>query len=256
MVTPRLARLFLLAFGVLGCTRHDLPSRALPPAKAPAAFFTPALRASIEARLAGVRAHADVDGGRSPVGAMVVGVYGRGESAFFIQDADPNTVFEVCSVTKALTGVLLADAVVRHRMRLEDEAQSHVRQLTLPTDPGGPIRVGHLATYSAGFPWQPTNFVSKREGGYTRDAWASFVQGFNLPYAPGTGFEYGNVGFAVLGDLLAEDAGMPIDALFRQSLFSTPTSRASRRRARSRRRGTICWRSFERTSRTGRCGPR
>ena len=105
-------------------------------------------------------------------------------------------------------------------MKLEDEAQAHLKTIVLPRHPAGPIRVEHLATYSSGFPWQPTNFRSKAEGGYSKEAWRSFVEGFALPVAPGQEYRYGNVGFALLGDLLADDAQMPLGELFRTRLFT------------------------------------
>jgi CubicO group peptidase (beta-lactamase class C family) len=88
---------------------------------------------------------------------MIVGVYARGETAMLAAGSrarggppvDGNTIFKVCSVTKVLTGVLLADAIERGNVRLDDEAQLYLHRVKLPTHAGGPIRVEHLATYRA-----------------------------------------------------------------------------------------------------------
>ncbi|MBP9112687.1 MAG: beta-lactamase family protein [Polyangiaceae bacterium] len=194
--------------------------------------ISPELRALIEARIAGVRA---TEKGISSMGAVVVGVLRHGEGSFIAAGTrrpggllvDSDTLFKTCSLTKVLTGVLLADAVVRGQVQLSDEAQAHLPGVKLPRHKDGTIRVEHLATYSAGFPWQPTNFVGKAAGGYSLEAWRSFLETFVLPYPPGQGFQYGNVGFALLGDLLAENAAMPLNDLFRKRLFEPLQMRRS-----------------------------
>src|SRR5262249_45076295 len=147
----------LLTLGTLGGCLHYAPKTAPKPTRAatPKPFFDERLRGTIEARLAGARALTD--------GAVVVGVYRDGETALFRggAPADGGTLFKVCSVTKVFTGVLLADAVLAKRVALDDEAQAHFAHLKLPRHAEGAIKVEHLATYSAGFPWQPTNFASK-----------------------------------------------------------------------------------------------
>jgi CubicO group peptidase (beta-lactamase class C family) len=159
----------------------------------------------------------------------VVGVFAHGETTFLSVGerapgqpaADEDTLFRVCSITKALTGTLLGDAVVRGRMKLDDEAQAHLTTMTLPRHPAGPIRVEHLATYTAGFPWQPTNFPTSGGGrDYTAEKWRAFVEGFTLPAPPGESFRYGNVGFALLGDVLADDARTSLADLFHARLFA------------------------------------
>ena len=186
----------------------------------------PQLRALVEARIADARAN-DPDTVDTARGAVIVGVLARGELTLFSAGSrspggppvDGDTLFKVCSLTKVFTGVLLADAVLRGHIRLSDEAQTHLTHVTLPRHADGSIRVEHLATYSSGFPWQPTNLVSKANGGYSVAAWRSFLENFALPYAPGTGFQYGNVGYALLGDLLAEHAATSLLALFRTRIF-------------------------------------
>jgi serine-type D-Ala-D-Ala carboxypeptidase/endopeptidase len=164
----------------------------------------------------------------APKGAVVVGVsdgtrqtiVGFGAvSSTHGRVPDENTIFEVCSITKPMTGILLADAARRGELSLDDEAQLHLPDERLPTHPGGPMRLVHLATYSAGFPWQPTNWVPVDEGTYTPEMWRDFLAHYTLPHAPGAGFQYGNVGFGVLGDVLSARTRQPLGVLFRERLF-------------------------------------
>jgi serine-type D-Ala-D-Ala carboxypeptidase/endopeptidase len=163
-----------------------------------------------------------------PKGAVVVGVFdGKREailgfgavSANHPRTPDGRTVFEICSITKPMTGIVLADAALRHELSLDDEAQTYLPDERLPVHDGRPIRLVHLATYSAGFPWQPTNWVAVDKGTYTREMWRDFLANYTLTHAPGAGFQYGNVGFGVLGDVLSARAKKPIGAIFHERLF-------------------------------------
>lgn len=132
---------------------------------------------------------------------------------------DENTLFQVCSLTKPMTGVLLADAVLRGHVALGDPAQKYLPDEPLPQHRDGPILVDHLATYSSGLPWMPTNFRRKDEGGYGPEELHAFLRSFELPAAPGTHHQYGNVGFAVLGEVLERSEAMPLRTLFQERLF-------------------------------------
>lgn len=224
-----LAVLGLAACGLAACVGSPKAPGASTSSSAPvarSAGLPLAVRQAIEARLAGALpprgSEADAHG------AIVVAVHAEGATTILTAGArtvsglppDADTLFKVCSVTKVFTGVLLADATLRGRVTLADEAQRHLARVKVPRHTDGPVRLEHLATYSAGLPWQPSNFRTKSDGGYTDEAWRSFLEGYALPYAPGRGFQYGNVGFALLGEALAENAGEPVAALFRNRLFA------------------------------------
>jgi CubicO group peptidase (beta-lactamase class C family) len=228
----------VVSLSVLASCARPAGQRATPPPATSSAktFLSVPLRATMAARVDGARAlPAGVrrDAADAAIGSAIVGVFSHGETAFLgvgprssgRDVVDSNTVFRVCSITKVFTAVLLADAIVRGRMKLSDEAQSHSSRLTLPRHVDGTIRLEHLATYTSGFPWQPTNFVEK---GYTDDAWRAFIEGYSLPQAPGREYQYGNVGFALLGDLLAEDAHLSVRDLFQKRLFDPLGMRRSR----------------------------
>jgi serine-type D-Ala-D-Ala carboxypeptidase/endopeptidase len=168
-------------------------------------------------------------GEREPrAAAVVVNLQVRGRDALFAfgelsdhikQRPDGATRFKVCSVTKAFTGVLLADAVLAGRIRLDDPVQSLLPAVKLPSHPTGPIRVEHLAEYTSGFPWMPTNFANKAQGGYSDAAWHEFLSSYVLTQAPGSTYQYGNVGYALLGDALAFQASMPLQNLYHTCIW-------------------------------------
>jgi CubicO group peptidase (beta-lactamase class C family) len=180
------------------------------------------LRARLERQLSSTR----------PVsrGAVVIGALDRLRNVRFFVTAGAiapgdatapgeDTVFEIGSVTKAFTGTLLGEEVARGRLRLDDSAQQHLGAIKLPVHAGGEIRLVHLATYTSGLPFMPTNWITVDEGVYTDAMWREFLAGYTLPAAPGAKFIYGNVGFGVLGDVLAARENTSLEALFRARIF-------------------------------------
>jgi serine-type D-Ala-D-Ala carboxypeptidase/endopeptidase len=159
---------------------------------------------------------------------VVVGLHVRGYDALFAfgeisetlkQPPNGATRFKVCSVTKAFTGVLLAETLLEGRMRLEDSVQSLLPAVKIPRHPAGPIRIEHLADYTSGLPWMPTNFASKSQGGYSDAAWHQFLASYELVHAPGNAYQYGNVGYALLGDVLAAQASIPLETLYHTRIW-------------------------------------
>jgi D-alanyl-D-alanine-carboxypeptidase/D-alanyl-D-alanine-endopeptidase len=121
-------------------------------------------------------------------------------------------VFELGSVTKAVTGLLLADAVVRGEVALETT-------LDEVFDGARPLRLVDLATHTAGLPRLPLAML--RRAGFTN---------MTDPYAGTTVDQllgdlakvrvrrrgrrrYSNFGAALLGQALAARAGAPYEEL-------------------------------------------
>jgi serine-type D-Ala-D-Ala carboxypeptidase/endopeptidase len=70
--------------------------------------------------------------------------------------ADGNAVFEIGSITKAFTALLLADMTMRGEVRLEDRVLFHLAPGTkVPERNGRAITLLDLATHTAGLPFMP-----------------------------------------------------------------------------------------------------
>ena len=75
---------------------------------------------------------------------------------------DGNTVFEIGSVTKVFTSLLLADMVVRGEVALEDTAAKYLpKTASIPTRNGREITLLDLATHKSSLPRMPTNLSPK-----------------------------------------------------------------------------------------------
>ncbi len=76
------------------------------------------------------------------------------------KNVDENTVFEIGSVTKVFTGTLLAEAVRRGEVKLDDPVSKYLpATVKTPTRNGIEITLLELATHTSGLPRLPANFA-------------------------------------------------------------------------------------------------
>jgi serine-type D-Ala-D-Ala carboxypeptidase/endopeptidase len=130
---------------------------------------------------------------------------------------DGDTVFEIMSITKVLTSLLLADMAVRGEVAFDDPVSKYL-PLTLHQR-GRPVSLLDLATYTSGLPNMPGNLPPdwyahpNPMGDYTEAGLFEFLAS-NVPkYEPGTHYEYANLGFGLLGIALARHAGKSYEEL-------------------------------------------
>ena len=135
--------------------------------------------------------------------------------------ADADSVFEIGSLTKVFTGVLLADMVARGEVRLDDPLTAYVPStVRVPGRPWRPITLLDLATHTAGLPRDPTNLpnTARTYARYTVDELYAFLSTYELTRDPGVTDEYSNL-FALVGHALANKAGRPYEALLRERVL-------------------------------------
>ena len=168
-----------------------------------------------------------VDKHRQTVG-IVVGVVGPGGRRIVAygppakgdsRSVDGNTVFEIGSMTKVFTALLLADAVQRGEVSLSDPVAKFLPAGVKVPERGRAITLQDLATHTSGLPRLPTNFepkdMSNPYADYSVEQMYAFLSGYVLPRDAGATYEYSNFGAGVLGHLLSRRAGMDYDALVR-----------------------------------------
>lgn len=131
---------------------------------------------------------------------------------------DGATVFEIGSVTKAFTGVLLAEMVGRGEVRLDQPVADLLpRTLRVPALGDTPITLLDLATHRSGLPRLPSNLTRKDManpyGDYTVDSLYAFLGAHALARAPGARYEYSNLGMGLLGHALGLRVGTSYEAL-------------------------------------------
>ena len=169
----------------------------------------PDLLVSIRSRLGAL-----VDRGELPSAAYAV-VSDAGVAAGGFGGAGPETVFQIGSVTKAVTGLLLADMAERGQVLLSDPASKY-----LPGAPPGRVTLLDLATHTSGLPRLPPGmyrYALLRPGDpyawYPAGALVRAARRSLATTAGGQPYRYSNYGFGLLGYLLAQAAGMPYQKL-------------------------------------------
>ena len=136
---------------------------------------------------------------------------------------DGDTAFEIGSVTKVFTALLLADMVRRGEVKLDDPAAKYLPPgVTLPQRGGAQITLIDLATHTSGLPRLPGNFTPKDPANPYADYDDAKLYAF-LPTAPlnsdiGATYSYSNLGAGLLGQLLARRAGLPYAALVQKRI--------------------------------------
>ena len=133
---------------------------------------------------------------------------------------DGDTIFEIGSITKVFTSLVLADMVSRKEVALEDPAVKYLPEnARMPERSGKPITLLDLATHHSGLPRLPSNMKltdpHNPYADYGVEDLHEFLSGYTLPRDPGSEFEYSNLGGGLLGHLLARHAGTDYESLIR-----------------------------------------
>ena len=161
-----------------------------------------------------------VDGRKSSVG-IVVGIvdakgsrvvaYGKTSKAEGAPAVNGDTLFEIGSVTKVFTGQLLAEAVARGGVKLDDPVEKLLPStVKMPERSGKKITLVDLSQHRSGLPRLPGNLappdMMNPYAAYTVEAMYEFLSGYELPRDPGAEFEYSNLGVGLLGHALMREA--------------------------------------------------
>jgi D-alanyl-D-alanine-carboxypeptidase/D-alanyl-D-alanine-endopeptidase len=134
-----------------------------------------------------------------PQERWVVG-YGR-LSATDDRVPDGDTVFEIGSITKVFTGILLAQAALNGEVKLDDPISMYLPEgVTAPEHEGKSITLLDLATHTSGLP-RDVFLLQTFEQMYT------VLSGYRLAHEPGGSYGYSNFGMGLLGNLLVQRAG-------------------------------------------------
>ena len=123
-------------------------------------------------------------------------------------EVDGDTVFEIGSITKAFTAILLADMAGEGAVELETPVQRLLGpEVTAPTRNGAEITLLHLVTHSSGLPRLPSNMrpgnAANPYADYTVAQLDEFLSSHELERDIGETVEYSNVGAGLLGHALA-----------------------------------------------------
>jgi serine-type D-Ala-D-Ala carboxypeptidase/endopeptidase len=138
-------------------------------------------------------------------------------------NVDGDTLFEIGSITKVFTALLLQDMIERGEMKLDDPVQKYLpASIQMPTCQGKQITLLHLATHTSGLPRERGDLHPKNwrnpEADYTVEQLADSLSHYQLTRAPGARSQYSNLGVSLLAYAIALKAGQDYETLVQERI--------------------------------------
>ena len=131
-----------------------------------------------------------------------------------------DTVFEIGSMTKVFTSLILMDMVQHKEVALDDPVAKFLPEAAkIPERNGRKITLQDLSTQTSGLPRMPSNFEPKDPANpyadYSVDRMYQFLSGYQLTRDIGERYEYSNLGVGLLGHALSLRARQNYETLVR-----------------------------------------
>ncbi len=128
---------------------------------------------------------------------------------------DPNTIFQIASVTKQFTAVTILKLVELKKLALTDRLSTFY-----PDFPkGDSITIENLLTHTSGITDHFNDSDVKASGPVTEEIIQSSVKKYGLAYSPGSDWQYSNKGFQLLGFIIQRVTKMTYYKAVRKYIF-------------------------------------
>jgi D-alanyl-D-alanine-carboxypeptidase/D-alanyl-D-alanine-endopeptidase len=139
--------------------------------------------------------------------------------------ANEHSIYEIGSISKVFTAILLAQQVLDGKVKLDDPVQKYLpKEAKVPQRGGKEILLGHLSDHTSGLPRMPSNFAPANLGNpfadYTVAQLYNFLSNYELTRDIGSAYEYSNLAQGLLGHILALNAGTSYEALMIKTIAS------------------------------------
>ena len=158
-----------------------------------------------------------------------VDYYYYGNTAKDGNPIDENTIFEIGSITKVFTTLLLADMVERGELSLDDPIGQFLPEyVATPSKNGKNITLLDLATHTSGLPVFPDDFPipddfsvpdSDAMYEYDREEMYGFLSNVEISREIGSRYEYSNIGVGLLSHIISLHVGQPYEELVKERIL-------------------------------------
>ncbi len=211
-----------IAVALLVCSATTVAQQpGASPAVAAVTMPRDSLQRIVSERVQGGRSTGLIVGVLTPTGARYVVTAGNERKG---KPLDIHSIFEIGSITKVFTGILLAEMVnrgeVQPRQRVTDLLPPGTK---VPSRGGREITLLDLSTQTSGLPRLPSNLKPQDPtnpyADYSVAQLYEFLSGYELPRDPGAQYEYSNLGVGLLGHALALRAGKSYEELVRERIL-------------------------------------
>lgn len=136
-----------------------------------------------------------------------------------------NTLFDIGSITKTFTTLLLADMVKQGIINLNDPIEKYLpANVKVPQYSGVKITLEDLASHTSGLPEWPSNIWLNNNVGvfnpkYNETMLYKGLSNTTLTREPGSQFQYSSFGIGLLAHILSVKAGLPYEQLVKNRIL-------------------------------------
>jgi len=153
-------------------------------------------------------------------GGVVIGVEQRGTRRMLTYGpVKEDSIFEIGSISKTFTALMLAQMVVQHKVKLDEPVRELLPPGTVAKPEGAEITLLDLATQQSGLPPMPDNFhpadAQDPYADYRPPNLYEFIAKHGVSKPADARFNYSNLGLGLLGQALANRAGVSYPELLK-----------------------------------------
>ncbi|MBK1441727.1 beta-lactamase family protein [Parapedobacter sp. ISTM3] len=169
--------------------------------------------------------------------ALAIGIFNAGKTSSFYygetekgnkQLPDENTLFEIGSITKTFTATLLAYLDQTQQLSIDDTITKYLPDSVASNPDLQRITLKQLANHTSGLPRLPSNINATAAAhpldpyrGYSKEHLYAYLKSYQADTPPDSVYLYSNLGFGLLGDILATSYGKPYDEMV-QAIICQP----------------------------------
>ncbi|MGG9961090.1 serine hydrolase domain-containing protein [Ferruginibacter sp. SUN106] len=142
-------------------------------------------------------------------------------------------LYEIGSITKTFTGILLAKAVIENKIKLSDPVNKYLPK-NIPVIKFGndTLKIVHLSNHTSGLPPLPDNFgatdLVNPYKDYDEKKLLDYLKHATLSRKPGEKLEYCNLGVGLLGYILQQVNKMPFEKMVTDFICTKATMNDTR----------------------------
>ncbi len=138
-------------------------------------------------------------------------------------EVDEHTIYEIGSISKVFTGILLAQQVLEGQLSLNDPINRYLPPVAqVPFKGTQELTLGSLSDHTSGLPRMPANFTPANPfnpfADYTVEQLYSFIHNYEPVREVGAQYEYSNLAQGLLGHILASTTGTTYEELVVQNI--------------------------------------
>lgn len=135
--------------------------------------------------------------------------------------ADPTSLFRIASMSKSITAVAILQLRDAGKLSLDDPASKYIpemKNLRLLTSDSPVITIRHLLTHGSGLP-EDNAWGDRQLDATDAELRKLMADGPSFSTPVGTEYEYSNVGFALLGQIVQVVSGMSFEEYTTRNIF-------------------------------------